>query len=123
MSGARVVLDGSMGEGGGQVLRSALSLAMVTGRELTIENIRAGRTKPGLRPQHVQCVHAAARVSHGACQGAEVGSRSVTFCPGDVSHGSYTFEIGTAGSTSRSSAIRSSLIFGQPPDVGETGPR
>lgn len=100
MGGSAVVLDGAMGEGGGQILRSALALSVVTGRPVTIRNIRAGRSKPGLRAQHRQCVLAAARISHGDCQGAEVGSGALTFCPGRVAAGSYRFEIGTAGSTS-----------------------
>ena len=95
-----LVLDGSMGEGGGQILRSALSLSLLTRRPITIENIRAGRSKPGLRPQHRQCVLAAARISNAEHRGADVGSRSLVFSPGPVTHGAYRFDIGTAGSTS-----------------------
>ena len=100
MAGSMVVLDGAMGEGGGQILRSALALSVVTGRTVTIEHIRAGRSKPGLRPQHRQCVLAAARISAAGFRGAEIGSGSLTFTPGPVRSGLYRFDIGTAGSTS-----------------------
>ncbi|HZE96119.1 MAG TPA: RNA 3'-terminal phosphate cyclase [Planctomycetota bacterium] len=91
-------LDGSVGEGGGQILRSALSLSLVTGRPFTIDRIRAGREKPGLQRQHLAAVQAAATIGRADVSGAEVGSRALRFRPGTVTPGSYTFSVGTAGS-------------------------
>jgi RNA 3'-terminal phosphate cyclase (ATP) len=91
--------DGSMGEGGGQILRSSLALSMITGTPVRIERVRAGRARPGLMRQHLAAVQAAARISGARVEGAEVGSRELTFAPGDVSPGEYRFDIGTAGST------------------------
>jgi len=98
--GELVRIDGSEGEGGGQMLRTALALSMVTGRPFEIVNLRAGRGKPGLRPQHLLCVKASAKVSGAAVEGAKLGSREVRFEPGAVRPGTYRFEVGTAGSTS-----------------------
>lgn len=92
-------LDGSHGEGGGQVLRTSLALSIVTGKPFRIVNLRARRSTPGLRRQHLVAVEAAARVSGGRVEGAELGSRQLTFVPGEVSPGEYDFPIGTAGST------------------------
>ena len=92
-------LDGSMGEGGGQILRSSLALSMVTGTPIRIRNIRARRPRPGLMRQHLTAVQAAARVSGAEVDGAEVGSREVAFAPGEVRPGEHRFDIGTAGST------------------------
>jgi RNA 3'-terminal phosphate cyclase (ATP) len=91
-------LDGSMGEGGGQVLRTSLALSMLTGTPVRLRNIRAGRARPGLMRQHLTAVHAAARVSGARVSGAEVGSREISFDPGPVQPGDYHFDIGTAGS-------------------------
>ena len=93
-----ITIDGSRGEGGGQVLRTSLSLAMITGEPLTIKNIRAGRKKPGLMRQHLTAVLAAAEICGGAATGADVGSTELEFRPGAVGHGDYHFAIGTAGS-------------------------
>lgn len=93
-------IDGSEGEGGGQVLRSALSLSMVTGKAFEIVNLRAGRRKPGLRPQHLLCVKASAKICSAATEGAKLGSRTVRFEPGSVRSGTFAFDVGTAGSTS-----------------------
>jgi len=93
-----VVIDGSHGEGGGQILRTGLSLAAITGRPAEIVNIRAARTNPGLRPQHLAAVHAARAICGADVSGAEIGSRSLTFVPGAaVIPGTYRFKIGTAG--------------------------
>jgi len=98
-STALVELDGSLGEGGGQILRTALSLSMVTGRPFRIERIRAGRAKPGLLRQHLTAVLAAQRVCGAEVEGAAIGSTVLTFQPGPVRPGEYTFAIGSAGST------------------------
>lgn len=92
-------IDGSQGEGGGQILRTALSLAMITGTEMKIENIRAGRSKPGLMRQHLACVSAAQEISRAEVRGAKVGSCEITFKPKAVKAGEYQFSVGTAGST------------------------
>jgi RNA 3'-terminal phosphate cyclase (ATP) len=98
MCAQRVRIDGSQGEGGGQVLRTSLSLSLVTGRALLIENIRAGRKKPGLQPQHLTCVRAAAAVGAARVEGDAIGSKRLLFEPGEVRPGEYRFEVGTAGS-------------------------
>ncbi len=92
-------IDGSFGEGGGQILRSSLSLSLVTGRPLRINNIRAGRKKPGLLRQHQTAVHAAANISRAEVVGNSPGSTTLEFIPHTVVPGRYEFEIGTAGST------------------------
>jgi RNA 3'-terminal phosphate cyclase (ATP) len=92
-------LDGSMGEGGGQVLRTALGLSLVTGTAFSIEKIRAGREKPGLKRQHLTAVLAAAEVGDAVVEGAELGSQRLTFKPKGLRAGDYRFAIGTAGST------------------------
>ena len=99
MSQETIHINGSMGEGGGQVLRSSLALSMVTGQPFTIDNIRAGRRKPGLLRQHLTAVKAAAEVSCAHVSGAALGSDSIEFTPGPINAGSYRFSIGSAGST------------------------
>jgi RNA 3'-terminal phosphate cyclase (ATP) len=94
-----LVIDGAKGEGGGQIIRTSLALSLITGRDFRIVNIRAGREKGGLRPQHLTSVQAAALIGSAEVKGAEVGSRQLTFRPGKLAPGSYTFRIGTAGST------------------------
>jgi len=93
-----IQLDG--GGGGGQMLRTALSLAMVTGQAFWMTNIRGQRRKPGLMRQHLTCVRAACEISGGTADGAEIGSTELVFRGGEVRGGSYQFAIGTAGSTS-----------------------
>lgn len=93
-------IDGSLGEGGGQILRSALSLSMATGQSFTIRDIRANREKPGLMRQHLTSVLAAREVCGGDVEGAEIGSTQLTFRPGDIRAGAYHFPIGTAGGIS-----------------------
>src|SRR3970040_164116 len=92
--------DGSMGEGGGQILRSALALALCLQRPFRIVAIRARRPRPGLRPQHLAAVRAAAGVSGARVEGATIGAETLTFVPGDAETGAHRFAIGTAGSTS-----------------------
>ena len=91
-------IDGSMGEGGGQVLRSALTLSAVTGKAFRMERIRAGRRKPGLAAQHLACVHGAARISNAKVTGDRAGSGEISFAPKRVRPGQYGFRIRTAGS-------------------------
>jgi RNA 3'-terminal phosphate cyclase (ATP) len=93
-----LVIDGSTGEGGGQILRTALSLSLVTGTPFRIHKIRAGRTRPGLLHQHLTAVLAAAEVGNADVDGATLGSTELVFRPGEVVPGSYSFDIGTAGS-------------------------
>lgn len=87
-----------MGEGGGQVLRSSLTLAAATGRAFRMERIRGGRDRPGLRPQHLAAVRAAAEISGAEVEGAGPEASAITFRPGDVRAGDFTFSVGTAGS-------------------------
>ena len=101
MAGKKVIMiriDGSQGEGGGQILRSALALSLVTGRPFRIENIRAGRSKPGLMRQHLTATLAAQAVGNATVTGAEIGSQTLEFKPGPVRGGDYSFAVGTAGS-------------------------
>ncbi len=95
-----IEIDGSQGEGGGQVLRSSLSLSLMTGKPMRITNIRARRPKPGLRAQHLKSVEAAVAVGNAEIEGATFGSRSLSFSPRGITAGQYQFDIGTAGSTS-----------------------
>lgn len=92
-----IVMDGAYGEGGGQIVRTSLSLAMITGRALKLVNVRGNRRKPGLRPQHLTAVQACASVCRGCAVGAELGARELYFTPGKVRAGEYGFAIGTAG--------------------------
>jgi RNA 3'-terminal phosphate cyclase (ATP) len=93
-----LTLDGSQGEGGGQILRTALGLSLVTGIPFTIQNIRAGREKPGLLQQHLTAVQAAREVGRAEVRGAAIGSGVLSFTPQGVHPGSYHFAVGTAGS-------------------------
>ncbi len=95
-----IEIDGSLGEGGGQILRSALSLSILTQQPFRIENIRTRRPKPGLRPQHLKAVDAAAAISQAEVDGAAIGSIRLIFKPQKIRTGRYKFDIGTAGSTS-----------------------
>lgn len=88
------------GHGGGQVLRSALSLAALTGQAVHVTNIRQNRPKPGLQMQHRACVQALAAITQGRCRHDDIGSNHVIFEPGPVRSGMYEFDIGTAGSCS-----------------------
>ncbi|MEM1331716.1 MAG: RNA 3'-terminal phosphate cyclase [Planctomycetota bacterium] len=94
-----IEIDGSQGEGGGQVLRTSLSLSMITGQPFLIRNIRAGRGKPGLLRQHLTCVEAARAVCAADVTGAELGSSTLQFNPGPIRGGDYSFAVGSAGST------------------------
>jgi len=93
-----VLIDGSFGEGGGQILRTSLGLSLVTGKPIRIVNIRAGRKQPGLLRQHLTAVNAAARVGCAELTGAVIGSTELTFAPQVINPGQYSFAVGTAGS-------------------------
>ncbi len=93
-----LTLDGSIGEGGGQILRTALSLSLITGTPFRLQRVRAHRPRPGLQRQHLASVEAALRVSGGRVSGATLGSTELAFEPGRVRPGSYRFAVGTAGS-------------------------
>ncbi len=95
-----LTIDGSYGEGGGQILRAALSLSVLTGQPFHMVNIRARRPKPGLRPQHLTAVRAAAALCNATLQGAKEGTQELIFAPqGSALPGSYRFDVGTAGAT------------------------
>jgi len=93
-----IEVDGSYGEGGGQVLRTAVALAAVLSKEIHVFNIRAGRAEPGLRPQHMTGVQAAAELCSANLQGLEVGATEFVFKPGKLRAGTFRFDVGTAGS-------------------------
>ena len=94
-----ISIDGSYNEGGGQILRTALTLSLATRTPFRIEKIRAGRKRPGLLRQHLTAVEAARRIGAAEVRGAEINSQELTFVPQDVIPGDYHFSIGTAGST------------------------
>lgn len=93
-----IKIDGSYGEGGGQILRSSLALSMVTGKAFGIEKIRAGRKKTGLLRQHLTAAKAAAEICGAQLEGAFIGSGDLVFIPGKIKGGEYRFAVGTAGS-------------------------
>ena len=94
-----ITIDGSEGEGGGQVLRYSAALSLLTGEPFTIRNIRGGRAKPGLMRQHVTALEAACLIGGAECSGLTVGASDLVFRPGSVRGGDYHFAVGTAGST------------------------
>ena len=91
-------IDGSFGEGGGQILRSCLALSAVMGKEVRIFNIRAGRSEPGLKAQHLTGAKALATICNASSQGLDIGSTEFVFRPGRIEGGSFSFDVGTAGS-------------------------
>jgi RNA 3'-terminal phosphate cyclase (ATP) len=108
-----VRIDGSYGEGGGQVLRTSLAMAALTGRAVEIGNIRAGRPKPGLAAQHLTGCRAVAAITSGTLIGAEMGSVQLRFEPGPVQAGQFEFAVGTAGATTLVlQALLPALAFG-----------
>src|SRR5438309_11655863 len=93
-----IEVDGSYGEGGGQVLRTAVALAAVLSKEIHVFNIRAGRAEPGLRAQHMTGVKAGAELCSANLRGLEVGATEFVFKPGNLRAGSFRFDVGSAGS-------------------------
>jgi len=93
-----IEIDGSHGEGGGQIVRTATALSAVTGEPVRISNIRQGRPRPGLAHQHVRAIEGLAQICGARTRGVSLGSTEVTFEPGEIKGGSYEMEIGTAGS-------------------------
>jgi RNA 3'-terminal phosphate cyclase (ATP) len=94
-----LLIDGSLGEGGGQIIRTSLALSLITGKPFRIERVRAGRAKPGLQRQHLTAVNAAAEIGRAEVEGAGVGAQQFSFRPRAVAPGDYRFPIGTAGAT------------------------
>ncbi|MBS1808185.1 MAG: RNA 3'-terminal phosphate cyclase [Acidobacteria bacterium] len=93
-----ITIDGSFGEGGGQILRTSLALSLITGQPFRIEKIRAGRKNPGLLRQHLTAVKAATEIGQAEVKGDAIGSQQLTFVPGKIKSGDYQFAVGTAGS-------------------------
>ena len=93
-----ITIDGLQGEGGGQMLRTSLSLSAAYGKPFEMLNIRANREKPGLKRQHLTCVRAVAQICGAQAEGDEVGSMRLSFKPGKIKGGTYQLDIGTAGS-------------------------
>lgn len=113
-----IELDGAIGEGGGQILRTALTLSMITGQPFRIVNIRANRPKPGLMRQHLVAVQAAAEVCNAVIGAAEVGSQTLEFVPNTIKGGEYRFAIGTAGScTLVLQTLLPALIYAEAPSM------
>ena len=114
-----VTIDGSYGEGGGQILRTSLALSLVTGKPFSIHNIRAGRKKPGLMRQHLTAVNAAAEIGLAAIEGNSIGSQAFTFEPEMIKPGNFHFAIGSAGSCTLvfQTILPALLIAGEPSEI------
>ena len=114
-----ITIDGSYGEGGGQILRTALALSLVTGKPFSINNIRAGRKKPGLMRQHLTAVNAAVEIGDAAIEGNRIGSQAFRFEPVTVKSGNYRFAIGSAGSCTLvfQTILPALLIAGEPSEI------
>ena len=111
-----IEIDGEIGEGGGQVLRTSLTLSSLLGKSVDIKNIRAKRQKIGLMPQHLTVVNALAKITGAKVTDAFVGSTSLSFSPGEIVGGSHRFDIGTAGSISLlAQALIPVLLFSKQP--------
>ncbi len=109
-----IIIDGSFGEGGGQILRTSLSLSLVTGKAFKINNIRAGRRKPGLMRHHLTAVNAACKIGDAVVKGNSIGSKELIFEPQTILSGDYHFKVGTAGSaTLVFQTVLPALIFGK----------
>lgn len=119
-----IEIDGAEGEGGGQVLRTSLTLSLLTGKPFRLFHVRARRSKPGLQPQHLTCVKAAAEIGSAQLRGASVGSSDLSFTPGTIRAGNYRFDVGTAGATSlvlHTIALPLALRSATPCEVSLTG--
>jgi RNA 3'-terminal phosphate cyclase (ATP) len=117
-----LVLDGSFGEGGGQIVRTSVSLAALTGKSIRLENIRAGRPKPGLRPQHLTAVRALAQITRAALTGDNIGSAHLTFSPQGIFPGTYLFDVAETTSSAGSVCLVAQtllpvLLFAQAPST------
>lgn len=113
-----LIIDGSLGEGGGQILRTSLSLAAITGTAVHFERIRAKRSKPGLMRQHLACVKAVSEICGGELEGAELKSQEMIFRPGKIRGGEYRFVIGSAGNTLLlAQAVLPLLLFAEEPST------
>jgi RNA 3'-terminal phosphate cyclase (ATP) len=114
-----ITIDGSYGEGGGQILRTSLSLSLVTGKPFSIHNIRAGRKKPGLMRQHLTAVNAAAEIGQAVIEGNRIGSQAFTFEPEMIKPGNYHFAIGSAGSCTLvfQTILPALLMAGEPSEI------
>ncbi len=111
-----IKIDGSFGEGGGQIIRTSLSLSILTSQTIEIFNIRAKRKKPGLQAQHLAAVKAAEKISQAKVSGAKIGSQILRFEPQKIKSGKYEFDIGTAASTTLvAQTILPPLIFAKQP--------
>ena len=93
-----IQIDGSYGEGGGQILRTALALSAILKKPFTISHIRSKRKNPGLQAQHLEAVEALARITEAQTEGVKFGSQKITFIPQEIRPGKYQFEVRTAGS-------------------------
>jgi RNA 3'-terminal phosphate cyclase (ATP) len=118
-----IQIDGSQGEGGGQVLRTSLALALVTGKPFSIRKIRANRKRPGLLRQHLTAVLAAAKVGQAAVEGAALGSTRIAFTPGQTHGGEYDFDVGSAGSATLvlQTILPALILAGEPSQLTLTG--
>jgi RNA 3'-terminal phosphate cyclase (ATP) len=113
-----LIIDGSYGEGGGQIIRTSLALSLVTGKSFRVERVRANRDRPGLQRQHLTAVLSAAKIGNAEVEGAHVGTSEFSFVPGEVVPGDYTFSIGTAGSTTLvMQAVLPPLLIASGPSV------
>lgn len=109
-----IEIDGSLGEGGGQIIRSALSLSALTGKAFRIVNVRKNRRKPGLRAQHLSAARAVKEISNADIEGGKIDSKELRFTPRTYKAGNYRFDIGTAGATPLVlQALLPPLIFGR----------
>ena len=118
-----ITLDGAYGEGGGQILRTALVLSLLTDQPFRIENIRAGRPNPGLKPQHLHILKALQQMGEIKAEGVQAGAREVTFWPGRLQGGDYQFDIGTAGAISLflQTLLPVAMFVGEPVNFTVTG--
>lgn len=118
-----VEIDGSRGEGGGQILRTSLALSVITGRKLRMYDIRAGRKRPGLQRQHLACVEAAAQLCRATTNALDVGASELVFTPGAEWPGELAIDIGSAGSTTLvvQTIILPAIVSGKPLHARITG--